>query len=119
MSRVLEYDNPLATDTAADRVFGQGGSFTSGTCNLGGISASSLSVAPGTAAMTSSWPLCNGSTGSTIAGSSAQSVTSRPRSTKQRATLDPSPPGLGLDESESPSNPGRFSYSGKIGRAHV
>ena len=29
-------------DTAADRVFGQGGSFTSATCNLGGISASSL-----------------------------------------------------------------------------
>jgi NHL repeat len=39
--RVLEYDNPL-TDTVADRVFGQGGSFTSGTCNLGGVSASSL-----------------------------------------------------------------------------
>jgi len=29
-------------DTVADRVFGQGGSFTSNTCNLGGISASSL-----------------------------------------------------------------------------
>jgi len=41
-NRVLEYDSPLTTDTIADRVFGQGGSFTSGACNLGGISASSL-----------------------------------------------------------------------------
>ena len=41
-NRVLEYDTPLTTDTVADRVFGQGGSFTSNTCNLGGISASSL-----------------------------------------------------------------------------
>jgi uncharacterized repeat protein (TIGR01451 family) len=40
--RVLEYDTPLTTDTVADRVFGQAGSFTSGTCNLGGVSASSL-----------------------------------------------------------------------------
>ena len=40
--RVLEYNNPLTTDTVADRVFGQAGSFTSNTCNLGGISASSL-----------------------------------------------------------------------------
>ena len=41
-SRVLEYDTPLSSDTVADRVFGQGGSFTSGTCNNGGVSASSL-----------------------------------------------------------------------------
>ena len=41
-NRVLEYSSPLTTDTVADRVFGQGGSFTSGACNLGGISASSL-----------------------------------------------------------------------------
>ncbi len=41
-NRVLEYNTPLITDTVADRVFGQGGSFTSNTCNLGGISASSL-----------------------------------------------------------------------------
>ncbi len=41
-NRVLEYDTPLTSDFIADRVFGQGGSFTSGTCNLGGISASSL-----------------------------------------------------------------------------
>ena len=40
--RVLEYDSPLTTDTVADQVFGQGDSFTTGTCNLGGISASSL-----------------------------------------------------------------------------
>jgi sugar lactone lactonase YvrE len=39
--RVLEYDSPL-TSSVADRVFGQGGSFTSGTCNLGGVTASSL-----------------------------------------------------------------------------
>src|SRR5438309_2360345 len=32
--RVLEYNTPLTTDTVADRVFGQGGSFTSRTCNL-------------------------------------------------------------------------------------
>jgi sugar lactone lactonase YvrE len=48
-NRVLEYDDPLATgggtpgapgsagDTTADRVFGQGGSFTSSDCNLGGV----------------------------------------------------------------------------------
>jgi hypothetical protein len=41
-NRVVEYNSPLTTDTVADRVFGQGGSFTSDTCNLGGISASSL-----------------------------------------------------------------------------
>ncbi len=41
-NRVLEYDTPLTTDTVADRVFGQGGSFTLNTCNLGGVSASSL-----------------------------------------------------------------------------
>src|SRR5438093_608226 len=53
-SRVLEYDSPLTTDTMADRVFGQGGSFTSGGCNLGnGIpgpaSASSLCTPLGVA----------------------------------------------------------------------
>jgi hypothetical protein len=47
--RVLEYDSPLTTDTVADHVFGQGGSFTSNTCNLGGISASSLCVPFGVA----------------------------------------------------------------------
>ena len=41
-NRVLEYNSPLTTDLVADRVFGQGGSFTTGTCNLGGVSASSL-----------------------------------------------------------------------------
>ena len=40
--RVLEYDSPLTTDLVADRVFGQGGSFTSNTCNKGGTSAGSL-----------------------------------------------------------------------------
>ncbi|KKL95064.1 hypothetical protein LCGC14_1858370 [marine sediment metagenome] len=41
-SRVLEYDSPLATDTVADRVIGQGGSFTSAACNLSGLAAESL-----------------------------------------------------------------------------
>ena len=47
--RVFEYDNPLTTDAVADRVFGQGGSFTSATCNLGGISASALCQPAGVA----------------------------------------------------------------------
>src|SRR5207244_11741569 len=34
-NRVLEYDTPLTTDTIADRVFGQGGSFNSDSCNVG------------------------------------------------------------------------------------
>ena len=42
-NRVLEYNTPLTTDTTADVVFGQGGSFTSGAFNNGGITASSLS----------------------------------------------------------------------------
>ncbi len=41
-SRTLEYDLPLATDVVADRVFGQSGSFSTGVCNQGGISADSL-----------------------------------------------------------------------------
>jgi len=42
-NRVLEFDKPFSTDTAADKVYGQGGSFTSNGCNQGGvISASSL-----------------------------------------------------------------------------
>ncbi len=49
-NRVLEYDSPLTTDTVADRVFGQGGSFTSNICNLGGTSAASL-CAPQTVAV--------------------------------------------------------------------
>src|SRR5262249_22310340 len=40
-SRVLEFHTPLANSTA-NHVFGQGGSFTTGDCNLGGISANSL-----------------------------------------------------------------------------
>ena len=42
-NRVLEHDAPLTTDSAADRVFGQGGSFTTTLPNNGGVSASSLS----------------------------------------------------------------------------
>ncbi len=41
-NRVLEYDTPFESDTTADRVFGQGGSFVTGTCNAGGLSATSL-----------------------------------------------------------------------------
>jgi sugar lactone lactonase YvrE len=41
-NRVLEYNSPFTTDTAADRVFGQGGFFTTPTCNASGISATSL-----------------------------------------------------------------------------
>jgi sugar lactone lactonase YvrE len=47
--RLLEYDSPLTTDTVADRVFGQAGSFTTQDCNKGGISASSLCLADGVA----------------------------------------------------------------------
>ncbi len=49
-ARVLEYDTPFATDTTADLVFGQGGSFTSGLCNNGGRSAASLCEPFGVAA---------------------------------------------------------------------
>ncbi|WP_331107688.1 PKD domain-containing protein [Archangium sp.] len=35
-NRVLEFNAPFATDLIADRVFGQGGSFFTTTCNLGG-----------------------------------------------------------------------------------
>jgi NHL repeat len=41
-NRVLEYDSPLTTDLIADRVFGQGGDFSTGDCNKGGVSAASL-----------------------------------------------------------------------------
>ena len=38
-NRVLEYDQPLSTGEAANLVFGQGGSFTTTGCDLGGVSA--------------------------------------------------------------------------------
>ena len=41
-NRVLEYNDPINTDTVADRVFGQFNSFTSNTYNNGGTSANSL-----------------------------------------------------------------------------
>ncbi|HEY0554933.1 MAG TPA: NHL repeat-containing protein [Thermoanaerobaculia bacterium] len=40
--RVLELDRPFESDGVAHRVLGQGGSFTSSVCNLGGVSARSL-----------------------------------------------------------------------------
>ncbi len=36
-NRILTFFIPLVTDTVADVVFGQNGSFTSNTCNLGGV----------------------------------------------------------------------------------
>jgi len=47
--RVLEYDAPPTHDAIADRVFGQSGSFTSATINLGGRSAASLAMPFGVA----------------------------------------------------------------------
>lgn len=41
--RILVF-NPSPADDSADRVFGQGNSFTSNACNLGGLTASSLCV---------------------------------------------------------------------------
>jgi sugar lactone lactonase YvrE len=41
-NRALEYLTPLTTDTAADVVFGQHGSFTANSCNNSGISAQTL-----------------------------------------------------------------------------
>lgn len=41
-NRVLKFNKPLATDTSADKVYGQSASFTSNTCNLGGVGANSL-----------------------------------------------------------------------------
>lgn len=41
-NRVLEYDTPLTTDLVADRVFGQGGSFSNAFINNGGVSKNSL-----------------------------------------------------------------------------
>ena len=35
-NRVLAYVTPLSTDAVADRVFGQGGDFTTNACNIGG-----------------------------------------------------------------------------------
>lgn len=40
--RVLEFNKPLTTDTTADKVYGQAGSFTTNGCNSGGVSADSL-----------------------------------------------------------------------------
>lgn len=41
-NRVLEYHTPLATDTSADKVFGQANGFSTNACNLGGITRNSL-----------------------------------------------------------------------------
>jgi hypothetical protein len=41
-NRVLENDDPISTDTLADRVFGQGDNFATTDCNHGGPSADSL-----------------------------------------------------------------------------
>jgi sugar lactone lactonase YvrE len=49
-SRLLEYNTPLTIGTTADRVFGQGDSFTSGGCNFGATSASADSLCSPSAA---------------------------------------------------------------------
>ncbi len=41
-NRVLEFDLPLLDGAKADRVFGQGGSFSGDECNAGGVSSNSL-----------------------------------------------------------------------------
>jgi sugar lactone lactonase YvrE len=41
-NRVLEFNSLPSTDTTADFVFGQGNNFTTNTCNLGALTASSL-----------------------------------------------------------------------------
>jgi len=46
-NRVLEYDSPFTTDTVPDMVFGQGGSFTSSACNLGGSITDATLCQPG------------------------------------------------------------------------
>ena len=43
-NRVLEYNAPLTTDVTADRVFGQGGSFTSDACNFDKDDGSSTAI---------------------------------------------------------------------------
>jgi hypothetical protein len=47
-SRVLEYNNPIANDTSADHVYGQG-NFSAGNCNGVGIGANSLCKPTGVA----------------------------------------------------------------------
>lgn len=49
-NRVLEFERPFETDAVADRVIGQGRSFTSSDCNKGGLSAASLCL-PGALAV--------------------------------------------------------------------
>ena len=48
-NRVLEYNAPLSSGMAASRVFGQGGSFTTGIANNGSVSANSLNIPTGLA----------------------------------------------------------------------
>ena len=43
-NRVLEYNTPLTTDVVADRVFGQGGDFTSNICNFDTVDGSSTNI---------------------------------------------------------------------------
>ena len=65
--RVLEYDTPL-TNTTAQRVFGQGGSFTTGIPNNGGLSANSLNYPTGVARRQRRAALCRGRLQSSRAG---------------------------------------------------
>jgi sugar lactone lactonase YvrE len=53
-NRVVEYDNPLATDTVADRVFGHFGSFTDLYCNTTGNAGADTLCHPGAVALDNS-----------------------------------------------------------------
>ncbi len=46
-NRVLEYFSPLTTDTRADRVFGQDGSFTTDGCDQNGLDSAGLCLSGG------------------------------------------------------------------------
>jgi sugar lactone lactonase YvrE len=50
-NRGLEYNSPFSTDTVPDLVFGQNGSFTSSTCNLGGSITDATLCRPGAVAV--------------------------------------------------------------------
>ncbi len=47
--RILQYNTPFTSGTVADRVFGQSGNFTTGTCNQSGLNDNSLCTPTGLA----------------------------------------------------------------------
>ncbi|KJV06296.1 NHL repeat-containing protein [Methylocucumis oryzae] len=46
-NRVLKFNNPLLTDTKADKVYGQNGLFTTGVCNIGDVITADSLCGPG------------------------------------------------------------------------